>query len=69
MVEPVPVNIPKPSKRLPFRKPDGSIGETTHASNLMCPNHMATNPTYRDGYDEIVWDDMKVDNPFARSNP
>lgn len=55
MVEPYPCDIPSNGNRLPFRKPDGSEGETVHAGNLMCPDQIATNPTYRDRYDEIVW--------------
>lgn len=56
MTEPVATDIPSYGKRLPFRRPDGSIGETVQAGNLMCPDQIASNPKYRDNYDQINWE-------------
>lgn len=48
---------PKKKNRYPFKQADGGIGETANNANLMCPDHLSSNPKYRNNYDEINWDD------------
>ena len=49
----------KSKNRYPFRKADGTEGETTNSKNLFCPSQVANTEKYRDGYDDIEWDRKK----------
>jgi len=47
---------PPKTNRYPYRKLDGTLSETVNVKNLMCPDQIASNPKYRDNYDEIQWE-------------
>jgi len=50
----------KKKTRYPYRKLDGTQGETVNNSNLLCPAQIASTPTYRENYDNIQWEDERL---------